>query len=159
MRKPERVTHKPKAKQPDFAVQQAPAIDADLGTMVAKHMAGPGRMGNPIGNPLATRKPRFMEVPHESLQEMLNTVLDAQNEFRKLPARLKGWHNNDPVQFLRWLQNPDNKAEAIKLGLINPPEVDLTAQTAATINEIRDALKADPEANPTFKGGANAKAP
>jgi len=151
MRKRERVTHKNKAKQPDFAVQQAPKNDADINLKLKKHMAGPAKMGIPLGNPMATRRPAFIEMPSASFQDMLNTLVDAKNDFRALPARIKGRFGNDPYQLLRFLEDPSNEAEAIKLGLREAKEPEFVAPAPGS---TPPALKADDEAQPSFKGGA-----
>ena len=39
-----------------------------------------------------------------------------------LPADLRKRFSNDPGQLLSFLENEDNRAEAIKLGLVNAPQ-------------------------------------
>jgi phage internal scaffolding protein len=52
----------------------------------------------------------------------LNQVIAAENEFMSLPANLRARFNNDPAQLIEFLDNSENKEEAIKLGLVNPPK-------------------------------------
>jgi len=153
MRKRERVPHKNKAKQPNFAVQQAPKADADINTMIQRHMAGPGRMGYPIGNPHATRRPSFLEVPAIDLQTAMNLAIQAKNQFAALPARVKGRFDNNPVTMLHFIQDPKNREEATKLGFFDPVEPKVNPPTSEDFQALTEALKADPEANPSFKGG------
>jgi len=40
----------------------------------------------------------------------------------RLPADLRARFDNDPAQLIQFLENSDNKDEAIKLGLVNKPE-------------------------------------
>ena len=51
----------------------------------------------------------------------LNQVIAAEDEFMRLPADLRARFENDPAQLIEFLDNSDNKDEAIKLGLVNPP--------------------------------------
>jgi len=51
----------------------------------------------------------------------LNQVIAAEDEFMSLPATLRARFENDPAQLIEFLDNPENKDEAIKLGLINKP--------------------------------------
>jgi phage internal scaffolding protein len=52
----------------------------------------------------------------------LNQVIAAEDEFMRLPADLRARFENDPAQLIQFLENSDNKDEAIKLGLVNKPE-------------------------------------
>jgi len=52
----------------------------------------------------------------------LNQVIAAENEFMALPATLRARFENDPALLIEFLENPENKNEAIKLGLVNKPE-------------------------------------
>ncbi len=47
----------------------------------------------------------------------MRTVTDAQNSFNNLSEEIQDRFNNSPGQFLDFIQDPDNKAEAIELGL------------------------------------------
>lgn len=52
----------------------------------------------------------------------LNQVIAAEGEFMTLPAQIRGRFNNDPQELIEFLNNPNNKDEAIKLGLVNKTE-------------------------------------
>lgn len=54
-------------------------------------------------------------------QAALETVQAGNLAFATLPADLRDRFNNDPGRFLDWLYNPDNRAEAISLGLVKKP--------------------------------------
>lgn len=150
--------------------QQAPALGSRVSDIVARHAPG-----TPVGNPLATRQPRFFDMPAETYHEMLNKLTDTQTLFGSLSARLKGKFNNDVYQLLRWIAKPENRPEAVKLGLLvpTPEEAQELAVLAAKarrgeqVDLIREAMKAesspkpDPEAQPDYgkkgqKGGTGA---
>jgi phage internal scaffolding protein len=67
----------------------------------------------------------------------LNSVIAAEGEFMTLPAQLRARFDNDPQKLVEFLNNPENKEEAIKLGLLNKPEA--SAQPEST------SVKADDE--------------
>jgi phage internal scaffolding protein len=52
----------------------------------------------------------------------LNQVIAAEGEFMTLPAQLRARFDNDPQELIEFLNNPENKDEAIKLGLVKRPE-------------------------------------
>lgn len=158
-------------------VQQSAAADADINNKVAKHMRGAGRFGAPLGDPNATRQPRFEAVSSQSYHDMLNQVADIQNHFRALPARVKSRFGNDPYQLMRWVQAPENRMEALKMGLLVPTDEEVMVLREHRTKEAMkarghgqqldleqeahkagEAFKADPEANPSYpqKGGAKA---
>lgn len=161
-------------------VQQNKAADQDINRIVARHITGPGRFGMPIGDPNATRQPRFMDVPSSSYHDMLNQVADIQNNFRALPSRTRSMFNNDPYQLLRWVENPHNREEALKRGFVlpeteeeyrmlqhagihssrqrvpDPLQMDLENEAQMAGEGPSQASRPDPEANPrpTPKGGS-----
>lgn len=51
------------------------------------------------------------------LQEALNTVRDANTAFASLPSQVRDRFQNDPGQFLAFMQDPANQDEMIRLGL------------------------------------------
>ena len=53
----------------------------------------------------------------------LNRVIAAEHEFMALPAQIRSRFDNDPAKLIDFLENQENKDEAIKLGLVNPVEL------------------------------------
>ena len=49
----------------------------------------------------------------------LNAIIASESEFAALPAQLRNKFNNDPSNLVQFLDNPENRAEAEKLGLVN----------------------------------------
>lgn len=156
------IKHKHAPVQPgnNKVVQQHFAQDADINRMVAQHMRGAGRFGAPLGNPNATRQPRFLDLSDSrSYHDMLNTVTRIETMFGRLPARLRSRFKGSPELLMLFLEDPANTKEAVKLGLIDDPEVIqavLIAEAAADKEakeaaEEKPALKADPEAQPTHQ--------
>lgn len=52
----------------------------------------------------------------------LNTVIEAQDAFDALPAKLRARFGNDPQQLLDFVQDRDNLEEAVSLGLATVSE-------------------------------------
>lgn len=174
-RSPQRRVQQPSEPQRVSKVQQAPAQVQDINTIVGRHLNVPGRGLASIGDPAATRKLVFMDVPSESYHEMMNKVASIDLAFGSLGSRLRSRFKNDPYQLLRWVEVPENRLEAISLGLIVPTLEDHEAMAAAQRAKAAklkgnpaDAeqmdleqqaaaagTKADPEANPSYtpKGG------
>ncbi len=69
-------------------------------------------------------------------QHSLQTVIDAQAAFMTLPSTVRKKFANDPQELLTFLSNPQNKEEAITLGLIQksePKQNDLNEQNPAPL--------------------------
>ena len=81
----------------------------------------------------------------------MQIVLDAQDRFDELPSRVRERFDNDPAKFLTFIDNPENRDEAIKLGLIVLPEGD--AQRS------HEAGEAAPSQPPKAASGASNEAP
>lgn len=71
-------------------------------------------------------------------QEALNTIKNAKDLFDSLPSNIRSEFANDPGTMLTWIQNPENSARAIELGLIEgdtsknqpePPEQEKQKET------------------------------
>jgi phage internal scaffolding protein len=50
----------------------------------------------------------------------LNAIIASESEFAALPGQLRARFDNEPSKLIEFLDNPENKAEAQKLGLIAP---------------------------------------
>lgn len=57
----------------------------------------------------------FADMP--SFQEAQNIVIRSQEQFSALPAKVRSKFQNDPALFLDYVNNPENQAELIKMGL------------------------------------------
>ncbi len=51
----------------------------------------------------------------------MQAVVEAQEAFDTLPAKIRARFANSPADFLGFVQNPDNLDEMVKLGLANAP--------------------------------------
>lgn len=145
-------------------VQQHHADQANLNKLLARHMNGPNRLGPLPTSPNATAQPRFLDLSDAaSYHDMLNRVTSIDSMFRRLPARIRGRFLNRPELLLAFCEDPANVKEAVKLRLIDDPEViqsvldaearDFEAE-AAKVGE--EAPRADKEAQPPYtprKGG------
>ena len=65
----------------------------------------------------------FSEV--SDYQTAQNAVIDVQEAFAQLPSRVRARFDNDPAALLEFLGKEENRIEAVSLGLVNPPSVDL----------------------------------
>lgn len=119
----------------ESVTQQQFAEDADINVIVR-------RFGLTGEVPEDFRTPKYGDFTHVSdFQTALNTVKEAEEEFMRLPAEVRARFQNNPQELLTFVENKDNRDEAIKLGLIpKPPE------------KTRDMVQAVDELTAHFKG-------
>lgn len=102
---------------------------------------------------LAAGSPQFGDfMSHMDFQASMNAVIEAENMFAALPARIRDRFGNDPAQLLEFLGNEKNKEEAIALGLVNPPPVEPAPQKVEVVNQAAPQTPSTPQQ----KGGAAA---
>lgn len=73
----------------------------------------------------------YTSLAPQTLQDALLTVQDAREMFESMPAVVRNRVNNDPVQFLQFVQDPANTDELVQLGLATRREV-LPVEPVAT---------------------------
>lgn len=56
-------------------------------------------------------------------QTAMNTIAHAKQEFMSLPAKIRTRFANDPAQLIAFIEDPENRDEAIKLGFIPKPVI------------------------------------
>lgn len=66
----------------------------------------------------------------------VNAVLAAQDEFMELPAQMRSRFDNDPAKLIDFLNNEENREEAIKLGLVAEP---ISVLTETPVGEVKPA--------------------
>lgn len=77
--------------------------------------------------PANTLSPKYGDFTGISdYKTALDRVIAADEEFMNLPATIRARFNNDAAELIQFLDNEENRAEAEKLGLIEPKQ-DLTA--------------------------------
>lgn len=108
---------------------------------------------------LSMQVPQFGEyMGSMSYQESLNAILYAQSQFAELSAEIRDRFANDPVKLLEFMEDPSNRAEAVKLGLVQPEVIPVPpkplepakpASVADTPPAERPAVKPAPSTSPT----------
>lgn len=96
---------------------QAAADEVDLNKIMARVLKGQTVMTSQL-------EPFYGDVSEfGGLQEAIIKVQEADDLFMQFPAEMRERFSNDPVNFVEFLENPDNRDEAIKLGLIKTPPI------------------------------------
>lgn len=126
--------------------QQSMAADADINTIIARNARGGSRVTSKV-------QALFGDFSSLDFLEAQNRIIDAKRAFGLLPSKIRNRFHNSEYQLIRFLEDPENREEAIMLGLIEKPvekvpEVPLSQQIA---EGVREGLKPDPEAQPGFK--------
>ena len=95
---------------------QSKASDANINNIVARYHKT-GVLGNP--NFARDVKPMFIDMTQiPDFQTANNIIVKAREAFDRLPVEIRNKFDNDPQKLISFVDNPDNKEECIKLGLI-----------------------------------------
>ena len=94
---------------------QSAAYDADINTIM-KRFGITGEAPAPAHN----RPGEFGDFSAAlDFHTAMNRVTEAQQAFARLPAALRARFQNDPGQFLDYVNNSDNIEEAVDLGILS----------------------------------------
>lgn len=91
----------------------------------------------------------YGDVTGWQFHDAMNIVARSQEMFEALPAELRAKFNNDPATFLDFVDDPENDAEAVKLGIRNPPKEVATS----TLPQDAASILGDPGAAKTQESG------
>lgn len=123
--------------------KQSMLRDSDINVIVERFKKT-GQLGVPgTGN----RRPIFGEIPSASYHAMLNKICDVDLAFSALSPKLRARFRNSPLQLLRFLENPDNAQEAVKIGLLDPKDPPKTASAVQQdlVQQSKDGPPKPPE--------------
>ena len=99
--------------------QQHFADECDINNIVEKYMIT-GVLGDPMASPSVL--PQYGDYSSvEDFHTAQNIIAQASQMFDTLPAQLRKRFNNDPAEMLSFLEDENNRDEAIHLGLVNSP--------------------------------------
>lgn len=83
--------------------------------------------------------------------ENMNKIVQAREMFDALPAKVRERFGNNPGAMIDFVMDPNNKDEAIKLGLLEVKEVKETIKE--TIKEIKKSVNSGTESSSTTEDG------
>lgn len=67
----------------------------------------------------------YADLPDaKSYHESMNIIVEAQTAFDQLPAEMRKRFGNDPADFLDFVSREENRAEMVKMGLLERPLAD-----------------------------------
>ena len=93
--------------------------------------------------PLSRKSPLFGNfVGASDFQESVNIILKANEDFAKLPARIRNRFDNDPAELVQFISDPENLEEAIELGIIEKPaKVEVLSETPPVNTDLKSEDK------------------
>lgn len=84
----------------------------------------------------------FTNVP--DFRESMDLIARANGMFMQLDWKLRERFGNDPAKMLDFLQDPNNRDEAVKLGLVNPPKEEAKGGTPAAAGPAATGSESKP---------------
>lgn len=96
--------------------KQAPAQETDINYIVNRYLKV-GQM------PMPESEPQFGYVPSIDLQEAFEMVMNAEQGFADLPAKVRAAYQNDPLMLLQAMEDPSQRETLEGLGVLKGREV------------------------------------
>ena len=81
--------------------------------------------------------PQYGDATGVDFQTAMNIVITAENMFAEMPAHLRKKFDNDPSIFMDFIDNPENRTEAIAMGLLRVAD-------SVPMGDKKEASPADP---------------
>ncbi|AXL15508.1 internal scaffolding protein [Microviridae sp.] len=104
--------------------KQAHKGECDVNKIVGGYVkTGTVSHGNPIS-------PSYTDNVEFDFHRSMDLILDAQEQFAALPAKVRKRFSNDPASFLEFMHDEDNLDEARKLGLFPPAPVEPSTESS-----------------------------
>lgn len=63
---------------------------------------------------------RYLDCTGAQFQEAMNIIAKGRSIFAELPAAVRARFENDPAKMLDFVNDPENREEALRLGLLKP---------------------------------------
>jgi len=120
--------------------------ESDVNYIVAKHKAT-GTVTH-VRNVVEGVYADLTQTPVD-LHEAQSIVLQAEQAFLEVPAQIRQRFGHDPKQFFDFIHDPNNKDEAIKLGLIVPPTPAPADPILTELQTLNKNLNKKPKPTPT----------
>lgn len=77
-----------------------------------------------LPQPMSERKASYGDFTQiTDYHQAQSMVAEARQTFNDLPSNIRSYFKNDPELLIEFLDDPDNEAKAVKLGLTNPKVV------------------------------------
>lgn len=86
---------------------------------------------------------KFGDQTGLDFKEAMDLVTGAKKAFEGLPVHIKKRFGQDPGKLLKFMENPENRAEAIQLGLIDPDWTDATDGLGEHVPEGQNVNQSD----------------
>ena len=101
--------------------KQSFAKECDINNIIAKYQ----RTG--AIEHFSRHAPRYGDVSPQTFHQAMNIVTESTSMFEELPANIRARFDNDPAEFLGFVQDPANQEEMVELGLVEsaPEPVEL----------------------------------
>ncbi len=114
------------------------------------HVMGRARALKRLQDPTLVNT-NFGDATGYDFHEAMNFVVAAQQQFEQLPSDLRNRFNNDPGQLLTFLEDPENREEARKLGIVNAetPKIVTDEKTPDKPAQKTPESKAEPSEDKT----------
>lgn len=99
---------------------------------------------------------RFGDMTGPDFKESYDKIMTAIQMFGELPSAIRNRFDNQPAELLRFMDNPENRKEAIELGIIKADWTEATDGLGEHVKQGENIEKKDVPTEQTPKSGETA---
>lgn len=77
----------------------------------------------------------YADVGSMDFKDALDRQLEIGNRFMQLPSEIRKTFENNPVQYLAFLEKPENYEKSVEMGLRKPPEPKIPAPAPSKLQQ------------------------
>lgn len=89
---------------------------------------------------------KYGDLSGLDFKHMQDTICNAKKMFEELPSKIRNRFKNDPKELIEFMDDPENREEAIQLGIINAGWSPETDGLGEHVKEGENILKREQEA-------------
>lgn len=117
--------------------------ECDINSIIARY-----KVTGVLGDPMDNREPVYVDC--SSIPDLLtaqNFIIRANDDFMSLPSSIRKRFDNSPLSMLQFLQDPNNREEAIQLGLISNNSIGNSYSAPESNSSVSSGLSCSNENN------------
>ncbi len=128
--------------KPIYITEQAHREQCDVNQIIRKYDK------NGLIQHVSNFEASYGDVSGIEFKKAQDQVINAKKMFNKLPSEIRKRFSNNPQELLSFMDNPNNRDEAIELGIINREWTEATDGMGEYVKKGKNVNKTEVEADP-----------
>ncbi|QXP08110.1 MAG: internal scaffolding protein [Arizlama microvirus] len=123
--------------RPLYITEQGHKDECDVNQIIKKYDA------TGLITHVARFEAQYGEIPATDFKEAMDKQIEIRERFMELPSSIRKTFENDPVQYLSFLEKPENYEKSVAMGLRKAPEPSITNSEASKLQKATKVAPAE----------------